>query len=127
MDDPGLVVHARRLLFMKTGGIVPGPEDFLLLFFDNAVSADGNVSGWDTLFLPFLVVPEPAGMLIANRDGVSEGFGINGEGRTRPRSRLPTRLVPVDHLVNIRSRSVFVICVPHQTCDAWPLPLGHRW
>lgn len=137
MDDSGLVVHKRCLLSVKAGGIVPRPEDFLLLFFDNGVSAGSgsNVNGWGTLFLSFLVVLDPAGTLITNGDGVSENFDIDGEGRTTSWSRSPIRRhdesrfdgrVPVDHLINICPWLVFNIRVPYQTLDGWLFPPGHR-
>lgn len=88
-------------------------------------------SGWGILFLPFLVVLELAGVLIANGDGISENFGVDGEGRTRQPTRLHDESrfggkVPVDHHINVCSRSIFGIRVPHQTCDGWPFLLGHR-
>ena len=116
---------------------MPRPEDFLLLFFDNGVSAGSGskVSVRDTLFLSFLVVLESVGILITNGDGISENFDIDGEGRTTSWSRSPIRRhdesrfdgrVPVDHLVNICLCLALSIRVPHQTLDGWPFPLDHR-
>ena len=56
---------------------MPRPKASCLYSFDSRVSADGDVSGWDILFLSLLF----AFVLATNGDGTSGAFGVGGEGR----------------------------------------------
>ena len=80
MNDPGLVVHKRRLLSVETSGIVPHPEAPSPYFFDSRVSADSDVSGWSVLFMLPSFALVPASVSATNGEGVGRTFGVGGEG-----------------------------------------------
>ena len=79
MDDSGLVVYKRRIVPVRTGGIMPCSEASELYFYNSSVSTGRNGNGWGILFRSLLVALEPGSVLVINGDGVSGVF--RGGGR----------------------------------------------